>query len=205
MKVDANPGPILPPAASQRAVRAVETAATGHETAKQIGNRSILSASLEVSIKSGDQSMSLLFKTTIENLNEALAPEFGPNALPALDSPGALGPAEASALDVSPEATAGRIVSLSTGLFELYQGSNPDKDFATALEDFTELIRGAIDQGFAEARKILDGLGVLQGDIAGNIDRTYELVQQGLQDFIDRMNGEADDETKAAPPAAPAA
>lgn len=198
MKVDLNPGPMLPPAAANRAVRAVETTASGQQTAQQIGNRSILTASLEVSIKSGDQSMQLLFKTTIENLNEALEPDFGPNAIGAPEGLGA-GP---GSIDVSPEATASRIVSLSTGLFELYQGSNPDKDFAAALQDFSELIRGAIDQGFAEARKILDGLGVLQGDIASNIDQTYQLVQEGLQAFIDRMNGEAGgDETTAAPAA----
>ncbi|MBT3719368.1 MAG: DUF5610 domain-containing protein, partial [Gammaproteobacteria bacterium] len=47
------------------------------------------------------------------------------------------------------------------------------------------IIGGGIDQGFAEAREILDGLSVLEGDIATNIDATYDLVQEGLQAFID--------------------
>lgn len=201
MKVEAHPTPTLPPTASTRAPRAIDSAPTGQQTARQIGNRSILSASLEVSIKSGDQSMSLLFKTTIENLNETLTPEFGPNAIDAAAATGASGINE---LDVSPQATADRIVALSTGLFQLYQDSNPDKDLATALKDFSELIGGAIDKGFEEARKILDGLGVLQGDIASNIDQTYDLVQAGLQAFIDRINGESagDPASKVAAPAA---
>ncbi|WP_292746763.1 DUF5610 domain-containing protein, partial [Methylophaga sp. UBA3191] len=40
-------------------------------------------------------------------------------------------------------------------------------------------------QGFKEARDILGGLKVLEGDIAGNIDKTYDLVQQGLQSFVE--------------------
>lgn len=199
MKVEAHPSPTLPPTATTRAPRAIDSASAGQQTARQIGNHSILTASLEVSIKSGDQSMSLLFKTTIENLNETLAPEFGPNAI---DAPAVTG---AGGLDVSPQATADRIVSLSTGLFQLYQESNPDKDLATALKDFSELISGAIDKGFAEARKILDGLGVLQGDIASNIDQTYDLVQAGLQAFIDRINGESAGDDEASKVAAPAA
>ncbi|MBT5370276.1 MAG: DUF5610 domain-containing protein, partial [Gammaproteobacteria bacterium] len=47
------------------------------------------------------------------------------------------------------------------------------------------IIGGGIDQGFAEAREILDGLSVLEGDIATNIDATYDLVQEGLQAFIE--------------------
>ena len=45
------------------------------------------------------------------------------------------------------------------------------------------VIGGGIEQGFAEAREILDGLGVLQGDIANNIEQTYQRVQEGLQAF----------------------
>ena len=48
-----------------------------------------------------------------------------------------------------------------------------------------EVIGGGIDQWFKEARDILGGLKVLEGDIAGNIDKTYDLVQQGLQSFVE--------------------
>jgi len=54
-----------------------------------------------------------------------------------------------------------------------------------ALKSFVEVIGGGIDQGFKEARDILGGLKVLEGDIAGNIDKTYDLVQQGLQSFVE--------------------
>lgn len=50
------------------------------------------------------------------------------------------------------------------------------------------IIGGAIDNGFKEARDILSGLKVLQGDIADGVDKTYGLVQEGLQAFRDSFN-----------------
>ena len=154
------------------------------DVAKQSYNKAILASSMQVSLSSGNQALSLLYKTAIEGLNKVLGPEFGDNAIQnAYDS----------GLDVSPEATAGRIVSLSTAFFDKYRESNPQKDLQTALQDFTKLIGGGIEKGFGEARHILDGLGVLQGDIATNIDKTYALVQTGLQTFMDNYgkNGNA--------------
>jgi hypothetical protein len=47
-----------------------------------------------------------------------------------------------------------------------------------------ETLQKGVDQGFKEARELLDGLKVLNGDIASNIDKTYDLVRQGYTDFI---------------------
>jgi hypothetical protein len=174
MRVESNSAGAVAASAPRPATN--ESSTVRRETAQQIYQQSILSASITVSLSSGNEALSLLYRSAIESLNQVLAPELG-------DQP--ITTAFQSGLDVSPEATAGRIVSLSTGFFSLYRESNPQKDEATALKDFAELIGGAIDQGFAEARKILDGMGVLQGDIAGNIDRTYELVQSGLKAFVD--------------------
>lgn len=49
------------------------------------------------------------------------------------------------------------------------------------LQGLLQQAREGIEQGFAEARKILDGLGVLQGKIATDIDETYARLQDGLQ------------------------
>jgi hypothetical protein len=57
-----------------------------------------------------------------------------------------------------------------------------------SLTAFVDIIRGGIDQGFAEAKDILTSLKVLEGDIATNIDKTYDLVQEGLQSFVDSFN-----------------
>ncbi|MDO8810931.1 MAG: DUF5610 domain-containing protein [Gallionella sp.] len=161
---------------TEEARKQAEPTKSGIDASRQAFNASILKASMEVSLSAGNNSMSLLFKTAIENLNQVLAPELGENAIQA---------AADSGLDFSPQATADRIVSMSTAFFGKYAESHPEKDMETALNDFTKLIGGGIEKGFTEAREILDGLKVLEGDIASNIDKTYEFVQSGLKSFVD--------------------
>ena len=145
-------------------------------SAKSAHNRSILQASLEVSISAGNDSLALLYRTAIDQLNMVLEADFGPK------------PIERTydiSLDISPAATAERIVTLSTAFFGSYQEQHPEMDQQTAATSFLDVISGGIDQGFAEAREILDGLQVLEGDIAANIDATYSLVQEGLTAFLE--------------------
>lgn len=156
--------------------------------AKQTLNVSILKASMEVSISAGNNSMGLLFKSAIENINKVLAPELGNNAIQA---------AADSGQDFGPQATADRIVSASTAFFGKYAENHPEKDLQTALDDFIKLIGGGVDKGFADARQVLDGLKVLQGDIASNIDKTYQLIQSGFKSFVD--NYPNPDKAAAAP------
>ncbi|WP_206434411.1 DUF5610 domain-containing protein [Iodobacter ciconiae] len=136
-------------------------------------NQQILQASLQVSISSGDKPMQLLFRTAIDKINEVLKPEFGDDAIK-----NALGQ------DNSPEGTAGRIVALSTGFYEAFAKQRPGQDPEKTAEEFTKVIRGGVERGFKEARDILKSLQVLDGTIASNIDKTYDLVQKGLDDFL---------------------
>lgn len=135
-------------------------------------NISIVQASLEVSISAKNEPLSLLFKTAIDSLNQALKPEFGDNAIQ-----------NAVSQDNTPEGTAGRIVSLSTGFFDAFKQNHPGEDSAAVLKNFMDTIRGGFEKGFKEATDILQGLNVLNGDIAANINKTYDLVQQGYKDF----------------------
>ncbi len=144
---------------------------------KRQGDAAILQASQQVSLQSGNEPLALLYTAAIDAINDKLAPSLGDNALQrGLDE----------GLDVSPQATAERIVSLTTALFGRYQASNPQLAFSDQVERFVGIIAEGIDQGFGEARDILGGLGVLEGDIATNIDTTYDWVQQGLQAFMDQ-------------------
>ncbi|EMR13877.1 hypothetical protein MPL1_03078 [Methylophaga lonarensis MPL] len=143
--------------------------------AKSEFNRNLIEVTISVSNSRGDSSMSLLLKTAIEGINDALKDDFGDNAIQNAYEQG---------IDVSPEATADRIVQMSTAFFDAYYASRQDMPLEEALQSFVEVIGRGIDQGFKEARDILSGLQVLQGEIASNIDKTYDLVQQGLQDFL---------------------
>lgn len=192
MKIASSLPETVPPAApKERQAAASDTAkASGRahsEASRQAFNRSILESSMEANLSVGNHSLALLFKSAIEHLNEVLAPELGADAIQRAYDAG---------LDVSPEATAGRIVGLSTGFFARYREQHPDKALETALHDFVEVIGRGIDRGFAEARQILDGLRVLEGEIAANIDKTYELVQEGLKAFVESYR-QPGDETPA--------
>lgn len=145
-------------------------------------NVSILQASLSVSLNSQNDPLSLVYKSAIENINDVLRPEMGDNAIQ-----------NAMSQDNSPEGTAGRIVSFVTNLFNLYKQNNPDKDDSTNADDYMAKIMKGVDQGFKEARGILDSMSVLNGDIASNIDKTYDLVQKGLADFLAKIKGQQQD------------
>ncbi|AQS39659.1 hypothetical protein Sps_04574 [Shewanella psychrophila] len=161
---------------------------SAYAASKQLMNMAIISAQQEVNLRSSDEPMILLYRAAIEAINEELAPTMGPNATQRIYDSG---------VDTSPEATAERIVSFATQFFSIHQGQNSNMDFDEQLDSFMEIIGGAIDQGFGEAREILDGLQVLEGDIAEGVDKTYSLVQEGLQEFRDSFY-QTDDETEEA-------
>jgi len=148
--------------------------------AKKQLNAAILESAVEVNVGAGNNPLSLVLKTALEGINDALKEATGED--------NAIQSAYESGLDVSPEATADRIVSLSTAFFGQYKEQHPELDEQEALSKFTDIISGGIDKGFAEARDILEGLSVLEGDVATNIDKTYDLVQQGLKAFVEGFN-----------------
>jgi len=141
-------------------------------------NASILQAHHEVSLGVKDNPLSLVYRTAIDAINKELETDFGTQSVERAYEQG---------LDVSPEATAERILSFSTGLFSLYQQQHPKMSEQEQAEKFVEIIGGGIETGFTEARDILDGLGVLEGDIAENIDKTFSLVQEGLLAFQEKF------------------
>ncbi|MCL2525051.1 MAG: DUF5610 domain-containing protein [Betaproteobacteria bacterium] len=154
------------------------TAAGISNSVRQSTNVQILQASASVSLQAGNQPLSLLYRAAIDRINEVLSPELGPNAIQN---------AVAAGVDTSPEATADRILSFSLGFFEKYAAQNPGKDRGELAAKFIDLIRGGFEKGFNEAKNILSGLGVLKGDIADGIQRTFELVQKGYDDFLASM------------------
>lgn len=88
--------------------------------------------------------------------------------------PGALqGAREAFSPDKVAERVLGFIERHLQG--EAAAGAAPEK-----LQDLLGQAREGVEKGFAEARKILDGLGLLQGKVAEDIDSTYDKIQSGL-------------------------
>lgn len=81
------------------------------------------------------------------------------------------------AADFSPEKVADRVLGFVEQRLasEAAAGASAER-----LGQLREQARAGIEQGFAEARDILDGLGLLQGQVAADIDETYQRIQEGL-------------------------
>ncbi len=81
--------------------------------------------------------------------------------------------------DFTPEKVSDRILSFVDAAVN--QATNNGKDPKQVLETATD----AINKGFKEARDILDAIGVLNGKVKEDIDKTYSLIQGGLQKMAD--------------------
>jgi hypothetical protein len=159
-------------ATNSSTVRSEKSTVSTITTAKIQQNTAILQASLDVSIQSKNQPLALLLKSAITGINELLKPEFGDNAIQA-----------AASQDNTPPGTADRIVSLSTGFYDAFKRQHPGENANDVLTKFMVTIRSGFEKGAKEAQEILNGMGVLNGDIASNIDKTLELVKQGYSNF----------------------
>ena len=153
---------------TQRTGAAVST----KEEAKTQLNISIVSASFDVAISSGNESLALLYKSAINSINVELKQDRGDNAIQ-----------NAFGQDNTSEGTAGRIVSISTGFYEAFKRQHSGENEADVLSNFMSTIKRGFEQGYKEATEILQGLGVFGGDIKSDIEKTYALVTQGYADF----------------------
>ena len=150
-------------------------------------NAAIIESSLKYSTTVGDQPLALTLKTALQGINEALQASGVENKVEETYESG---------IDFSPEATAERIVSFSTQFLGAFREQNPDMSEEESQTAFVDIISSGIDQGFDEAKEILGGLKVLEGEVSETIDKTYELVQSGLQAFVDALKAKDDQEAE---------
>jgi len=146
-------------------------------------NQTILQNQLDISLKSDNKSMTLLYKTITASIEKRLSDDETVTAAPEKTN---AGKSYGQDQDTSPQATADRIVAFATNFYANYRERNKDLTEEQAMDDFMQKIGSGIDQGFAEAKDILKGLQQLEGKVAADIDETYELIQQGLQSFREK-------------------
>lgn len=79
--------------------------------------------------------------------------------------------------DYTPEKVAERIIGFVEQRLqsEAAAGADPAK-----LQGLLNQAREGVEKGFAEARKIIDGMGALHGKVAADIDDTYKRIQDGF-------------------------
>lgn len=172
---------LSPPTSAKSIENTAKPTSTPEQQSKASLNVSILE-STKVAIGAKNQPMALLLNTVIDKINTLLAPESGENAIQKA--------ADAN-LDVSPEATASRIVGLSTSFYGAFKEQNSENEGSAVFDKFMATISEGIEQGFKEARDILEGMDVLKGDITSDIDTTYDLIQEKLAAFVTMIQTDA--------------
>ena len=93
------------------------------------------------------------------------------------------GDLSAKADDFSPAKVAERILGFVGGNMAREAAAGADSE---QLQKHMQEFRKGVEKGFADARKILDGMGVLNGQVAANIDDTYKRIQDGLGELDQR-------------------
>lgn len=141
---------------------------------------------------SDQSSLKLTYQAAIEKINEVLTANMGTTAEGETSS----APVSEETLKSqggmdywTPENTAKRIVDAATMFLGGFQKANPDLEGEELMNKFMDVVGGGLTQGFDEAKGILGDLDVLKGDIATNIDSTYQLVQDGMQNFKNQYLG----------------
>ena len=171
-RADMERAPVVKNELPSNKVKDVDSPASAMAQSRANLNSAIVQSSMNVALNAGNEPLALLYKAAINGINEVLQPDLGKDAIQ-----------NAAGEDHSADATASRIVSLSTAFYDAYRQQNKLEDNAQSREKFVGVIRGGFEQGFKEAQHVLEGLKVLGGDIASGLDRTYALVMQGFDDF----------------------
>ncbi|MCC6954781.1 MAG: DUF5610 domain-containing protein [Deltaproteobacteria bacterium] len=86
--------------------------------------------------------------------------------------------------DVTPEATAARIVQGVVGFYDIFAKQNPNLASGELLNKFLETVKGGIDEGYADAISILEGLNAFQFDgVREGVEKTRTLIDEKLEAF----------------------
>jgi len=115
----------------------------------------------------------------LEKVNENIAEKFGAISAADVDV--------LSGTDTSPENTSKTIFDFAISFYDAYKEQRAGEDEGEVLDDFVSTIRGAIDDGFAEALDILSGMPGFNDEISAGIDETYDYLQEMLDDFSEEQ------------------
>ena len=97
-----------------------------------------------------------------------------------------LGVSPDTSFDVTPEATANRIVDFALLAFSQFQENHTELSEEEVRTEFVEFIGKAIGKGIEEARDILTGLNSLTEEVNADITTTVDIINQRLQGFADQ-------------------
>ncbi len=143
-------------------------------------SESIFTDTADVSMAPVYKSLTVLADEVIAKLEEILGKDL-PEGIASLKPE-----------DHTPEATAQRILDGTTALLGVYAHQHPELEGQELLNSFMKTIRGGIKEGYEQAMGILGDIGALGIDgVQSGIERTMQLVEEGLKEFEKRFMEES--------------
>ncbi|MFN8389234.1 MAG: DUF5610 domain-containing protein [Bdellovibrionota bacterium] len=129
---------------------------------------------VSISVDDLYNSLTVFSKQVVDKLQEILKGQL-PNGLQSL-----------APEDNTPEKTADRIVQGTTAFLPVFAKQHPDLQGEELLSEFMKTIRSGIEQGYGQAESTLTDIGAFKIDgVKDGIEKTKQLVEQGLQAFED--------------------
>lgn len=156
--------------------------AVARDELKSRANQSLVKAMFGAGEQGDDKAMRIFYGEVLDKLNAELGKEQ------------AVTPDKVAAQKEdfwSPENTADRIVTSALGHFETFKTQHPGMAEEEQLEQFMTRITEAIDKGYGEAVKVLDGLKVFDGSIKDNAEATLALIGERLAAFREEQSGKS--------------
>lgn len=91
--------------------------------------------------------------------------------------------------EVTPDATADRIVTGITSLYEAYAKQHPEMEGEDLLKSFMKEARSGVQQGYDDAFDTLDNLGAFQFDgVKDGVQQTKALIEEKLKAWEKSMS-----------------
>jgi len=128
----------------------------------------------EATISAALNPSELLFKTTVEGINEALGESTIQGEYDVV-------------ADVTPEALAQKIVSLASATYTQFADGNPGATADEIAAIFANTINEGVNNGVIETKELLASLNTLDDEIINVIDMTHDAITQGVQSFLDGL------------------
>ncbi|RLL50947.1 hypothetical protein D8Y20_10690 [Mariprofundus sp. EBB-1] len=178
---------IIPGIQSSNAILFSQKAEVQHKTAEPPAS---LHVAGQMTFSVRDNPTELILRAATEKINAMFAPHLGD---------GAIEQAAQSGMDMSPEATADRILAFASQMIGRAESKQLDLPIAqqTSRAQLFENIKVGIEKGFEQARGILDGMQALEGDVKDTVNNTYDSVQQGLDNLAQLLGLLPPDNTTA--------
>ena len=130
------------------------------------------SDSVDLNFQDLYKSLSITSKQIVDKLNEYLKADL-PDGVQSLKPQ-----------DVTPEATADRIVSGATAFFDVFAKQNSDLSSEELLNKFLETIKSGISKGYDDASSILQGLGAFDVEgVKDGVEKTKSLIDEKLKAY----------------------